>query len=160
MKPALFTNLRYFFPLVMGLVHVLAPSKARNRATVWISLNMYMLSNDLWATHDAVYFLDATKIWVVYIYYGMQWYTMVCYIFTHLRLVKIRPYTRAISSQILSYINAAMYCLLTLTPQALCSPTIMRLYYLVCRLISRVGIHVAWSNHLYYYVLLYVLYIS
>ena len=28
MKTALFTNLRYFLPLVEGLVHVLVPSKA------------------------------------------------------------------------------------------------------------------------------------
>ena len=33
MKTALFTNLRYFFPLVKGSVCVLVPSKARNRPT-------------------------------------------------------------------------------------------------------------------------------
>ena len=33
MKTALFTNLRYFFPLVKGSVHMLVPSKDRNRPT-------------------------------------------------------------------------------------------------------------------------------
>ena len=30
MKTALFSNLWYFFPLVKGLVHMLAPSEAKN----------------------------------------------------------------------------------------------------------------------------------
>ena len=76
MKMALFTNLRYFFPLVKWLVHVLALSKARNRLTAWSSLNMHAKRPLNHTCTVAIYLLDATKIRVVY--------NLLCYIFTHL----------------------------------------------------------------------------
>ena len=49
MKMALFTNLRYFLPLVEGSVCVLVPSKARNRPG--LKLIKYARSNDLCTAH-------------------------------------------------------------------------------------------------------------
>ena len=41
MKTALFTDLRYFLPLVEGSVRMLVPSKARNRPAASSLLNMH-----------------------------------------------------------------------------------------------------------------------
>ena len=65
-KTALFSNLWYFFPLAKGSVRVLVPSKARNRPTAWSSLNCTQQWPLNCACAVAVYFLDATKIRVVY----------------------------------------------------------------------------------------------
>lgn len=132
-------------------------SFARNRVTVWISLNMHTLSNDLWTARAvAVYFLDASKVWVV-------WYAVVYYSVLYFHSPGARENTVQYPAKSLAI--SMLHCIACLhSPHnALRSPSIMRLYYLVCRL-SELGnfywIHIAGSNHWYYYVLLYVLYIS
>ena len=62
MKTALFTDLRYFLPLVEGLVHMLVPSKARNRPAVRSSLNMHAATTFVLRMRAvAVYLLGTAK---------------------------------------------------------------------------------------------------
>ena len=82
-KTALFTNLQYFFPLIKESIRMLAPSKARNRPKAWSSLNMHAARPLNRSCAVAVYFLDTTKIGVVYndyIYYRRTSFNCVVYI--------------------------------------------------------------------------------
>ena len=58
MKAALFTDLRYFLPLVEGLVRMLVPSKARNRPVARSLLNMHAATTFVLV---AVYLLGTAK---------------------------------------------------------------------------------------------------
>ena len=60
MKTELFTDLRYFLPLVEGSVRVLVASKARNRPAAWSSLNMHAAATFVLRMRSS-YLLGAAK---------------------------------------------------------------------------------------------------
>ena len=66
MKKALYTDLRYFLPLIEGSVHMLVPSKAGNRPAARNSLNMHVAMTFVLRMHSSCVCCRCCQIRVVY----------------------------------------------------------------------------------------------